>query len=362
MRKLLPLFVLLLLVVPAQQASALPAICWVVDSIGIGDNFAGCAGEASPTPTATPTPTPEPNCGDNGLPGKCPNGWVCQPQGITINEGYACEDPFPTPGPGCQGVTCPAGQICDPTSGGCVRDTCLDCAPGQRCVAGICTNDACAGVSCSTCQTCQNGVCVPLNTPQCRPIQCPGDPRCPVDSCRGVTCPVGQSCNPQTGSCEGGEEPCKVECDASNYNYDADVCALCKEENGIKTGSGSSQQQSSNSPLSSSSNRQSSAKVSTSASTQATSRGTVNPITQPVLNVADWLSNLVGARTTQEVASKPQEKTERGFTRKVTQPAKQTQQEQKETQSIDAAQPPQPAKRQSALENFFRTLARLFGG
>ncbi len=189
-----------------------------------------------PEPSASPTPSPtlEPNCGENGQPGKCPEGLVCQPKGITINDGYQCEDPFPTPGPGCPGG-CPQGQWC-------VVDHCENIPPcpascPNSCewngVAMVCGDGSGCSPACAAGYSCRNGGCV-RDCTSCA-YGCNPDGSCrPAPICPGPTCPP-----------DGDEDdPCYDACYSEPVIQE--VCDACRAKQGagdVSAGARSSESQ-----------------------------------------------------------------------------------------------------------------------
>jgi hypothetical protein len=94
----------------------------------------------------------------------------------------------------CTGVTCTAGQTCDPLTG--------------KCVGG---DDKCAGVTCLAGQTCDKttGKCVGGDghcSGGCRNDQIcnKNTSRCEDNLCAGVYCPGDSQCSKETGLCSGG--------------------------------------------------------------------------------------------------------------------------------------------------------------
>ncbi|NOY93083.1 MAG: VWA domain-containing protein, partial [Deltaproteobacteria bacterium] len=129
---------------------------------------------------------------------------VCAPDtsglSVCVCKDNACTFP-------CDGVSCPAGTICDSSdpAGRCVSDDCrgLGCPSGQLCdpVAIACVDDACAGVTCAPDEACRAGAC----EPSCATTSCTTPERCvhgvcTTDACDGVSCPAGQACD-TTGAC-----------------------------------------------------------------------------------------------------------------------------------------------------------------
>ncbi|HVV53046.1 MAG TPA: DUF4114 domain-containing protein, partial [Polyangia bacterium] len=168
------------------------------------------------TPTCTPQIKPSAEKCDNldndcnGIvddgTGLCPGNEVCV-QGKCIDP---CSDSeFPCGPPlvcvnglcvdlTCQGVTCPAGQLCQ--NGACVGGCDgVVCPANQTCELGVCV-DPCAGVSCPH-AVCVLGVCVQ----QCSCQPCPNGQVCTANGacvdtgCDTLTCPTGQVCS--KGAC-----------------------------------------------------------------------------------------------------------------------------------------------------------------
>ncbi len=122
----------------------------------------------------------------------------------------------------CANVRCPQGSACDET-GNCV-DRCLgaNCAPGFRCINGLCfdcqslgcpdgqvcrqhtcTPDLCAGVICGDGSYCRAGSCVK----DCFGVSCPAgqscrEGTCIADPCANVACNRGDFCDPATRACK----------------------------------------------------------------------------------------------------------------------------------------------------------------
>ena len=145
----------------------------------------------------------------------CPTGYVCG--GGTTGL--------------CDGVTCPAGQTCDPATGACsapgsgdaCANICDGCTTDADCDGGLgsCVDFGNGGICSTACSA--TDPCPGLNT-DCFTVQdttgasqnlcfnadaatdlCPATWRCetapPAAPCDGVTCPAGQLCDAATGNC-----------------------------------------------------------------------------------------------------------------------------------------------------------------
>jgi len=139
--------------------------------------------------------------------GECPAG------NLTCVNGWCMSDL-------CCGISCPAGEDCDPTTGRCA-DPCVvnqitcdagqecrlgicvsadcftpgnECPAGQHCVAGVCQDDPCAGVNCPADQYCHDGQCVDVGCTDCGPDQVCQDGACVDSPCAGIQCEAGQTC------------------------------------------------------------------------------------------------------------------------------------------------------------------------
>ena len=160
---------------------------------------------------------------DAGSAGPCPEDFVCQ-------DGSGTTDPEPGV---CDGVTCPAGQSCNPTTGECqggsvpsdcmVCDTCTGGSSGQCGSDGTCLSfqegPSVCSVPCGSDGSCPgNSSCFQLadaggdtqswclNSDAASAGICSGTWECEsaaADLCAGVTCDEG-SCDPETGSCTTG--------------------------------------------------------------------------------------------------------------------------------------------------------------
>ncbi len=148
--------------------------------------------------TPSPSATPEPECGGS-TPGEYPPGLVCQPFNDFDEPGapknYRYEPAIPTPGPGCVGVVCATGEICDPTTGSCeaipcypgcpygytcMNNQCMGncivtgCPPGNYCFTGggaaYCTPVTCEQTGCPFGRACVNRRCVTVRPPPPAPV------------------------------------------------------------------------------------------------------------------------------------------------------------------------------------------------
>ncbi len=142
--------------------------------------------------------------------GLCPSSYVC------TDEGSPCD-----------GVTCGAGEVCEPATGRCVDepacDVCAACDTAADCPygdcfevdgAGVCMLECARASDCPAGTTCEEvGLIGGGSVQLCLPPSdtgelCPGDFVCgdseSVDLCDGVSCPAGQSCDSATGRCVGG--------------------------------------------------------------------------------------------------------------------------------------------------------------
>ena len=153
----------------------------------------------------------------------CPDTYVC------TDDGGGTTNP-------CDGVTCPSGQSCNPSTGQCVGGGSSDCVVCERCSGGagdcggvgicadfggggVCTLECGSDVDCpgdnTGCFQVQNQdgstISLCLNDSAGTGGVCPGGFVCmddaPANPCDGVSCPAGQTCNPTSGVCEGGDTP-----------------------------------------------------------------------------------------------------------------------------------------------------------
>jgi hypothetical protein len=140
---------------------------------------------------------------DTGMPGVCSAGLNECVTGATLK----CKPTVTASTEVCDGLdndcngmvddkaTCPNLKICD--RGVCVPacgTTEFPCLPGTTCVAGLCVEQACVGVTCAAGQTCRGGVC----SGPCDGVKCPGRQACRVgrcvDPCEGVECGSDRVC------------------------------------------------------------------------------------------------------------------------------------------------------------------------
>lgn len=148
---------------------------------------------------------------------------------VGICQNYSCNDNATSP---CDGVTCPTGQSCNPSSGQCVGiaqpgdcEVCEPCSDNSSCTDGFCAEFTSGETVCTI--QCDNGSCpgnsaciavedtdgntlnICMNPSFANNEVCPSSYICtdaiePPDPCENVNCPTGQTCNAVTGSCEGG--------------------------------------------------------------------------------------------------------------------------------------------------------------
>jgi len=122
----------------------------------------------------------------------------------------------------CDGVTCPAGQSCDPNNGQCITLTgcpglgssCANnganCSPANDvCLTDASGQNPICSCGCTTNADCGLGVCVPVGDGS--------QSACIPNPCDGVSCPNGQLCDIYTGNCLGGPDvgPTDVSTDTS---------------------------------------------------------------------------------------------------------------------------------------------------
>ncbi len=154
-------------------------------------------------------------CGPGEFP--CPSGKICQ-NNFCVNDlcfNKVCD---PTPAgektlcldgacvPACSQLNCSSTEVCDAGTGTCVPDNCTTfpdrCTATQNCIAGVCVNDACAGVSCPSDEFCNGGQCVG----SCAGVQCPTGKFCARGECVTTMCPDGcpqdTFCNETSGRCD----------------------------------------------------------------------------------------------------------------------------------------------------------------
>jgi subtilase family serine protease len=131
----------------------------------------------------------------------------------------------------CAYITCAAGQIC--IDGECIPDICVivSCNQGQRCAQGQCITDTCSLGQCQKGRVCHHGVCVP---DLCADIKCP-DPSKMICVLRGdshkAQCILPQPC--QIDSECSGELICEAGVCTAPRCYDPkQACAadqICRE-------------------------------------------------------------------------------------------------------------------------------------
>jgi hypothetical protein len=171
-----------------------------------------------------PPGPPTPQCASDR---DCPQGAQCL-NGLCIS------------GCGANGMTCPPGEVCDPTRGLCVPGNppppaCTatqGCPNGDACVNGVCVPSctSAGNVGCPPGTQCDpnRNVCVPVPTgcgtagQACSNGQVCLNGQC-VAACTAtgsITCPQGSSCDPTTGACV----PNPGQCSANGACAPGEVC------------------------------------------------------------------------------------------------------------------------------------------
>ncbi len=145
----------------------------------------------------------------------CPIGLVCQNDFCVTDACYGIVCPSEANGdrnvcdggtcvPVCNTITCSGDQVCRPSDGACVPNTCefLDnCTDSQLCKIDECVDNPCFEVTCPEAEFCRSGSC--------------------IKSCGGVACAVGEVC--QDGACE--PTGCTTDCpDGTKCDADSDAC------------------------------------------------------------------------------------------------------------------------------------------
>ncbi len=110
------------------------------------------------------------------------------------------------------GLFCNGDELCDPATGACVStgspcSTPVCCEDSDTCVEECCGDDECDDGDACTTDACVEGAC------QNTPVDCPDD---------GLFCNGPEACDPQTGSCTSGGDPCpgQICCEASDTCVD----------------------------------------------------------------------------------------------------------------------------------------------
>jgi len=151
-------------------------------------------------------------CGDDGTENKD----KCD--GVTCDAGQACD-----PGSGecvlvgdpCDGVQCEEGKVCNPADGECIGAKVCDpeCTDGETCnvVTGECVTPTACDPACKEGFTCDElrGVCVADDKPECVKDEdcnpgyfCNTSRECEsLNLCKDNSCTEGQICDPATGDC-----------------------------------------------------------------------------------------------------------------------------------------------------------------
>ncbi|HEX2574544.1 MAG TPA: MopE-related protein [Polyangia bacterium] len=153
----------------------------------------------------------------------CPGGYTCAPDGYCYPSTADCNPPCAagftcrarTCIDNCAGRTCRPYEICDRLNyGSCVDNSCRTrpekgCPPGETCRYDVTTDnytcgpDTCAGVTCAAGQFCDptDKRCRPACLQPCQESERCINGRCEADPCFGKSCPVGKSCDPVTAQC-----------------------------------------------------------------------------------------------------------------------------------------------------------------
>lgn len=167
--------------------------------------------------------------GEVGMTGPCDD--TCYSNGCAT-PGDICVAGECTPNP-CAGVSCAAGQYCytdGTTPGICVKACTKSCPTGTRCNMGACSPDPCA-------YACQAGLVCDANLKRCvkDPLcgdmpadeQCKGTSscrggKCVDDPCRYIRCPTGSRCVNWEGTCDAIPNPPVMTPDMANSSVDID--------------------------------------------------------------------------------------------------------------------------------------------
>ncbi len=150
----------------------------------------------------------------------CPAGKTCNDEGFCVADACFGVDCPPVNGNAqtcvqtgnagmcvntCDTVTCGPGTVCVPGTGNCAPDDCTTfpdrCTATQNCVAGVCIENPCQGVTCTDGRFCVEGMC----REPCSGVTCEDGERCREGVCEadpcGRTCPFGQVCDDDSGVC-----------------------------------------------------------------------------------------------------------------------------------------------------------------
>jgi hypothetical protein len=166
-----------------------------------------------------PSPTCATDCSAD--PEGCPGGFSC----LTVQELpliQLCVPASLTCQERCDGVSCAAGEVCDPRTGECAQaqGLCdLDCAldalcggPDDRCVALPDTGESICARACGDDLPCPDGYFCAEVGQDTGNFQCVPQILTCVDRCAGVSCPNAEVCDPQTGACEAPLGLCDTGC------------------------------------------------------------------------------------------------------------------------------------------------------